>query len=377
MQDIFENFGIYLHVPFCTQNCDFCRFYKRIPTIETLNDYVDSIAKEIELAKSEFNFKKPETMFWGGGTPSILSEKNFEKLAKSFGNFLPSKEWSVEVAPTNVTTSKLKTLKDIGVNRISMGVQSFNEKTLKILGRKHTLKATMQAIEKITDTNFEHFSIDLIFGSDEQTEQEWIDDITKAASLPVDHISAYCLEFESATSCCAGIADNAKYEQAEREGVFLEIAMNLLPELGFNQYEISNYSKPNAQCLHNISTWNMAEWLGMGAAAASQINRQRFRNVPDFDKWRNSVWTNNPERIDIVNLDDDEIFSDALIFGLRMVEGVDISTLKKRFPNADTTKYTETLDFLANENLLEKSGDKLKLTSRGRLIADAIAVELL
>ena len=379
MQDIFKNFGIYLHVPFCVQNCDYCKFYKRTPNKTSLDSYIDAIAKEIYLAKSQFkkDLKKPETMFWGGGTPSILSEKNIEQIAESFGELLPTKEWTVEVAPTNATTSRLQTLKDVGVNRISMGVQSFNEKTLQTLGRKHSLKSTLQAIDRIADVGFEHFSIDLIFGTKGQTPQEWLDDIERASHCPVDHISAYCLEFESATSCCRGRLPDEDYQESEREGEFLEIAMTRLEELGFAQYEISNYAKPNGKCLHNLSTWNMAQWLGFGPAGASQFAGKRFRNTPDFDKWLSGINAHSPILEDIVELNDDELFADSLIFGLRMVEGVNFPTLCERFPKANHAKYLPTIDFLESEGLLEKSENKIKLTKRGRLVADAIAVELL
>ncbi len=377
MQDIFDNFGIYIHVPFCAQNCDYCRFYKRAPTSNTLDSYVDCLAQEIESARKEYTLRKPETMFWGGGTPSILSEKNFEKIATALGDFTPSKEWTVEVAPTNATKKKLETLKQIGVTRISMGVQSFDENTLKKLGRKHTLKATLEAIDRIADIAFDHFSIDLIFGAEAQTQDDWIADIEKAATCPVDHISAYCLEFESATSSCAGYRDDEKYEQAEREGDFLETTMNLLPSLGFAQYEISNYAKNGASCLHNLSTWNMASWLGFGPAAASQFGKRRFRNVPDFDEWKNSVLKRDSNKIDVVNLTDSDLFIDSIIFGLRMNDGINLQTLCERFPQADHHKYDDTFKFLTERSLLEKSGDVIKLTARGRLVADAVAVELL
>ena len=379
MQDIFENFGIYLHVPFCVQNCDYCRFYKRTPDKSTIDAYIDAIAKEINLAKAQYpqNLRTPETMFWGGGTPSILSEKNIEHLANVFGELLPTREWTVEVAPTNATLSRLQTFKDVGVTRISMGVQSFNEKTLATLGRKHTLKATLDAIERIASIGFDHFSIDLIFGAKGQTPEEWLADIKRAAQCPVDHISAYCLEFESATSCCAGRLPDEDYQESEREGEFLEIAMDNLSAFGFQQYEISNYAKPNCKCLHNLATWNMSQWLGFGPSSASQFAGKRFRNTPNFDNWLNAINKGSQIHEDVVTLDDSELFADALIFGLRMVDGIDFSTLCKRFPNADSEKYLPTIDFLESEKLIEKSGDKIKLTKRGRLVADAIAVELL
>ena len=369
-----------MHVPFCAGGCDYCRFYKRTPTREMLENYVDAVEAEIALRQAQGGrIPTPQTMFWGGGTPSILSECDIERLRLAFekNGLLPALEWTVEIAPANATPRKLAALKNAGVSRISMGVQSFDEKTLRTLGRRYSLKTTLEAVERVADAGFPHFSIDLIFGADGQTEDQWLADIRKAAECPVDHISAYCLEFESATSCCGGRLNDSEYEQSEREGDFLEIAQTELPKLGFAQYEISNYAKAGGECLHNLSTWNMAQWLGFGPAAASQWRGRRMRNVPDFDGWLNGIKNRAPAECDIVQLDDEEMFSSALIFGLRMNGGVDFGLLERRFPNADSEKYRRTLAFLESKNLLEIAGERIKLTPNGRLVADAVAVELL
>ena len=369
-----------MHVPFCAGGCDYCRFYKRTPTREMLENYADAVEAEIALRQAQGGrIPTPQTMFWGGGTPSILSECYIERLRLAFekNGLLPALEWTVEIAPANATPRKLAVLKNAGVSRISMGVQSFDEKTLRTLGRRYSLKTTLEAVERVADAGFPHFSIDLIFGADGQTEDQWLADIRKAAECPVDHISAYCLEFESATSCCGGRLNDSEYEQSEREGDFLEIAQTELPKLGFAQYEISNYAKAGGECLHNLSTWNMAQWLGFGPAAASQWRGRRMRNVPDFDGWLGGIKNRAPAECDIVQLDDEEMFSSALIFGLRMNGGVDFGLLERRFPNADSEKYRRTLAFLESKNLLEIAGERIKLTPNGRLVADAVAVELL
>ena len=383
MQAIFKNFGIYVHVPFCAQNCDYCRFYKRAPNSGDFRLYVETIASELKLHSDENGGKLPQadTLFWGGGTPSVLPEKYLETLCEIFSRELrPLREWTVEVAPTSASSSKLKILKQWGVTRISMGVQSFNQKTLSALGRKHTLKATMEAIERVAETGFKNFSIDLIFGAESQSMDEWLDDILKAAALPVDHISAYCLEFDSATSCCGGNSPEAESAKRGKEADFFEAAMDTLPQLGFQQYEISNYARaPEARCLHNLSTWNMAQWLGVGAAAASQWRGLRRRNTPNFEKWALGIKNLAPAYEDVVFLDDGEMFSSALIFGLRMCDGVDINSLKARFPRADWQKYAEPIRLLREEGLIE-TGEKpsiIKLTRAGKLLADSVAVELL
>lgn len=377
MQAIFENFGIYAHVPFCSKPCGYCRFYKLRPKPEETAEYVRICAAEAELLAREGVPEKIDTMFWGGGTPSSLSEGDIERLAEALGRFRPSLEWTVEVSPSSATRGKLETLRRIGATRISLGVQSFDEGVLRSLGRAHTLKETLKAIDAVAEAGFGNFSIDLIFGAKGQTEKQWRADLRRAAQCPVNHISAYCLEFESGTSCCGGISDPMEIEKREREGDFFEIAMDELPALGFKQYEISNYARGGGECLHNLSTWHMAQWAGIGPSAASQFGGYRRRNAPNFEKWKHGIENSAPACEDVVRLDDGEMFSSALIFGLRMNEGVDLSVLRARFPNADCGRYESSIKFLENLGLLEVSKDRLRLTRAGRLVADSVAVELL
>ena len=382
MQDYFRNFGVYVHVPFCQQNCSYCRFYKRAPSDEDIGEYLHCISLEIDSRDRENGapLPVPQTMFWGGGTPSCLSPDQIKRLSDILAPLRPTLEWTVEVAPSSASPEKLRALKEIGVTRISMGVQSFNPKTLASLGRKHSLERTLRAIGDIADQSFPHFSIDLIFGADGQSQQEWISDIQTAARQPVDHISAYCLEFESGSSACCGRGDSQPGR--EREADFYEIASRALPSLGFKQYEISNYSKPGCQCVHNLSTWHMAQWIGLGPAAASQWKNFRMRNSPSFEKWSSGLRLDSPCREDIVELDDEEMFSSALVFGLRMNDGVDLPSLERRFPKADFRKHYQSLAFLKEEGLVElesesESPGRIRLTASGRLMADAVAVELL
>ena len=377
MQAIFENFGIYAHVPFCSKPCGYCRFYKLRPKPEDIAEYLRVCAAEAGSLAREGVPEKIDTMFWGGGTPSSLSEGEIERLAEALGRFRPSREWTVEVSPSSVSRGKLETLRRIGVTRISLGVQSFDEGVLRSLGRAHTLKETLKAIDAVAEAGFENFSIDLIFGAKGQTESQWRADLRRAAECPVNHISAYCLEFESGTSCCGGITGAEEIEKRAREGDFFEIAMDELPALGFRQYEISNYAREGGECLHNLSTWHMAQWAGVGPSAASQFGGYRRRNAPNFEKWKLGIENSAPAYEDAVKLDDDEMFSSALIFGLRMNEGVDLSVLRARFPKADCGRYGESIKFLEGLGLLETLKDRLRLTRAGRLVADSVAVELL
>ena len=376
---IFDNIGIYIHVPFCAKPCKYCRFYKKIPTTDDIVFYLSTLEREVKIFR-EHNpqIKTPETMFIGGGTPSILEPEQILQLPKIFENLIPSIEWTVEVSPSTITKAKLDAFKEIGVNRISLGVQSFMEKTLNSLGRAHSLQETLKAIELVAEAKFKNFSLDLIFGANAQTIDEFIYDLHTATQTPVNHISAYCLEFENGTSACTGIRTDKELEKNQIDAQLFETAMATLPTLNFEQYEISNYAKtPDARCLHNLSTWNMAQWIGFGPAAASQFNGKRFRNPSALKKWADGITNNQPQFEDVVVLDDEELLSSALIFGLRMNKGINFAELKNRFPSANTEKYATSLMELSKQGLLEISGDNIKLTQLGRLYADTVAVELL
>lgn len=377
-KELYRNFGIYVHVPFCASACGYCRFYKKVPGDGDVAFYL----KNLEAEADKFRRENPDctvvdTMFWGGGTPSILSPEDIRKMGKIFEGLSPSKEWTVEVSPSTLTSEKLDAYKSLGVTRISLGVQSFNENTLKRLGRRHSLSDTLKAIDLVASKNFEHFSIDLIFGSAGQSVLDFETDLRRAAASPVDHISAYCLEFESGTSSCAGEKTAEWESQNARQAELFELAMSRLPELGFGQYEISNYAKtPQSRCLHNLCTWHMAQWRGFGPAAASQFGGLRFRNPASVKKWADAL-SGASAMEDVVVLDDCELYSSALIFGLRLNDGVDLAELKSRFPGADENKYAAAISNLCQNGLLEKRNSRLLLTKEGRLYADSVAVDLL
>lgn len=377
MQAISENLGIYIHVPFCAKSCAYCRFYKRIPSLTDIEKYVDCVETEVDLLRLENagTLPRADTVFWGGGTPSSLSEKAIQRLAKITNSADAREEWTVEVAPTALTKSKLDLLKELGVTRISMGVQSFNQKTLDTLGRTHSLHTTRNAIEMIAEKNFKHFSIDLIFGAAGQSDEEWLADLREAAAQPVDHISAYCLESENATSACVGKVSQDKLVKEQREIQLSKIAINTLPELGFRQYEISNFSKPKCECLHNLSTWNMAQWIGLGPSAASQWKGVRRRNPADLNVWAQAIENRFPIYEDIVKLDENELFECAIIFGLRMNVGVNLSELQTRYPRANAKKYIDIADALVKKGVLIRENSTIRLTDDSRLIADAVALE--
>jgi len=360
--------GLYIHIPFCAGMCDYCAFYKTLPTKSDFQIYLDALNLELN------SYKKllPDTIFIGGGSPSILTENHLEKLFEILEPVKNVREFTVEVAPSSITKKKLEFLKSNGVTRISIGAQSFDENMLKTLGRKQTLKILYKSLDEIAECNFKEFNIDLIFAIKNQTLKIFEKDIDIAMSYPITHLSAYCIEYESGTALCAG--KHAECD-SEREIEFVKFAHQKIDSKKFRRYEISNFAKESHECAHNLGVWNMNNWIGLGPSAASQYNNVRYKNTASLNDWAKGVFENNFAREDIINLDNEELFLSGIIFGIRTLSGVDLKNLKKRFPIKNPEKYSDIIQSLREKNLMSKIDDRIFLTENGLLLADAIAAE--
>lgn len=369
--------GLYVHVPFCASTCDFCAFYQEKPRRGDLDRYL--AAMELEFAGLPQD-RIIETVFWGGGTPGLLAAKDLERLGRAQLQRLGDApaEWTIEMAPSTVKTDKLAVLRDLGVTRISMGVQSFHANLLDSLGRLHQPKQIYQAWERIQAAGFAHTNLDLIFAIPNQTQAQWESDLREAARLEPDHISTYCLTFEEDTALYVKLSQGKVRIDAERDAQFYERGWDLLAELGYAQYEISNFSKPGGECRHNLNTWRMHEWIGCGPSAASQYAGLRYQRPANLDQWLAGMESGVPPREDEVVLNDRLLLTDAVVFGLRMNAGIDLGELKHRFSAAgDCQALLDKLKHFQAQGLLEWSGEQCQLTHRGQLLADAIGSECL
>ncbi|MEM8867212.1 MAG: radical SAM family heme chaperone HemW, partial [Verrucomicrobiota bacterium] len=276
--------GVYVHVPFCASSCDFCAFYQEKPRRADLDLYLDTMDREFDLLPQA---REVETIFWGGGTPGLLPAKDLERLGRSLTDRLiqPAKEWTVEMAPSTVKAEKLAVLREMGVTRISMGVQSFNEELLESLGRLHRPNQIYEAWSLIEKAGFPQTNLDLMFALPNQTLADWEADIREAARLGPNHLSTYCLTFEEDTALYVKLSEGKVKRDESRELRFYEHGWDLLAELGYAQYEISNFSKPGGECLHNLNTWRMQEWIGCGPSAASQFAGERYQRPSNLQEW--------------------------------------------------------------------------------------------
>jgi len=368
--------GLYVHVPFCSHACDFCAFYQVEPRRDDIDRYLETIEREFALVPAE----SCETVFWGGGTPGLLPARDLERLARAqlarFGT--PTREWTVELAPGSVREDKLRVLRDVGVTRVSLGVQSFAPSMLEALGRRHSLAQVREAWRLIEAAGFASRNIDLIFAVPGQTLETWRADLDEAASIGADHISTYCLTFEEDTALFVRLSEGKVKLDVERERAFYEATWERLAAHGFAQYEISNHARPGHACLHNLNTWHMGRWHGFGPSAASQERDRRGTNVADLAQWSEEVTRGHRATTERVVLAGGQLAEDALIFGLRMNDGVSLPALRARFGEDAVAPFDPVLRALEAEGLLQRrEGGVLALTRAGRFVADAVGAELL
>ncbi len=371
-----EPLGIYVHVPFCASTCDFCAFYQVQPTAEMVRAYLAGIERECELVSWE---RPVTTVFWGGGTPGMLAPKDLARLAaivRARCGGAPE-EWSVELAPGSVTAERLAVLKDAGVTRVSMGVQSFQPALLDALGRNHSREQVLRAYKRVRAAEFKSVNLDLMFALPGQTEAEWLADVQAAVALAPDHLSTYCLTFEEDTALWVKLSQGRVKLDVEHEAKLYERTWEWLGAAGYAQYEVSNFARPGHACRHNLNTWRMHEWVGLGPAAASQHAGWRGANVADLAQWQAGLEKGERMPEDRVALTPALLAEDALIFGLRLNEGVDVSALKARYAAAPWAQVDELIARLAEEGLANMENGWVKLTVKGRLLADNVGSEVM
>jgi len=366
--------ALYLHVPFCASSCDFCSFYQEQPKRGEIDRYLAAIEREMELHPPG----RVETAFWGGGTPGLLPADDLRRLGHAMTKAAGKPgEWTVELAPSSVRADKLAALKEIGVTRVSMGVQSFDDATLDALGRRHSPKQIMEAWELIEAAGFASRNLDLIFAIPGQDEKRWTDDLARAMELNPDHLSTYCLTFEEDTAMFVKLSQGKVKIDRELEAFLYRRTWETLEAGGYSQYETSNFARPGHACRHNLITWEMGSWIGYGPSASSQWGHVRWTNPANLDQWIKGIEAGQPVREQAKALSARDLLCDALVFGLRLNEGVDLFALAERFETPLPQGVRDLFADLVEENLMELAGTRFRLNGEGRLRADAVGVAVL
>jgi putative oxygen-independent coproporphyrinogen III oxidase len=357
---------LYVHIPFCARICPYCAFYKERADSSQTQRFCEALLREIDEVRDRFDLKL-ETIFFGGGTPTALTTMQLEFLLSGLRDRLDLSgllEWTLEANPGSVSPRKAALLREMGVNRISLGVQSWDDKLLKLLGREHNAAQAETSFHILRKARFANVSIDLMFGLPGQTLAQWEADLEKTIALRPDHISTYCLTYEEDTEFFLRQARGEFREDPESDAQFLETAMHTLEGAGFEHYEISNYARPGFASSHNRGYWAGHDYFGIGPSAFSTVGMRRWQNVSDYRAYSDRILAGESTVSSTEILTPQMKRSEKIALALRTGNGISSDELSQ-WPN-------ERREFIDLGLLREVSGNFV-LTPRGKLLADSVA----
>jgi len=370
----------YIHIPFCDHKCIYCDFYSVI-TSDTISSFLKSLKEEINYYGKKYSSNRIITsIFFGGGTPSLMEPAYLQEIISTIKenfNFKEDAEITMETNPGTVDIKKLTAFRKAGINRNSIGVQSFNNDELKFLTRIHDSEIAKKTIREAREAGFENVSIDLIFNLPKQTKEKWLNNLKMASSLPVNHISAYSLIVENGTILNKMIIDGKVIMQDDDYDADLyETTIEYLESKGFTQYEVSNFAKPGFECLHNNSYWHYKNYLGFGTSAHSFIDGKRWWNFSSVKRYISEITKNGNALANHEQLTDDEIHGEYVMLALRS-SGIELKTYKKRFGNDWLKKNNSYFEELRKKDLIVFDDEILKLTAKGYSLCDEILKNVL
>ena len=358
---------IYVHIPFCARICPYCAFYKDLLDRSQTSRFCDALLHELVERNRPPRRIRPSTIYFGGGTPTALNIAQLELLLHGFHETLDLSqlvEWTIEANPGSVSARKAAVLKKFGVNRISLGVQSWDEELLKLLGREHNAQQAKESFRILRNAGFTNINVDLMFGLPGQTVDQWRVTIEKTIALQPEHISTYCLTYEEDTEFFLRHARGEFRQNADADADFFEMTMAMLEHAGYEHYEISNYARAGFESVHNRAYWLGKDYLGIGPSAVSTIGMQRWQNICDYRAYINRVLSGDSPCESSEDLTRGMKRAERIVLALRTREGIPASEL--------TSFASETNELIALE-LLRKSHGNFVLTRRGKTLADSIA----
>ena len=370
--------GIYIHIPFCKQRCLYCAFYSS--TLHSKQqEYCDALCREI-IMRRNYIIGIIDTVYFGGGTPSTLTREQLQKILgtiKENYRLSPSAEITIEANPDDLTPEYLATLRSLSFNRLSMGIQSFDDAQLKAIGRRHTAERARQAVKDARTAGFENISIDLMFALPSSTSAQWQESIKQAIELRPTHISAYNLTYEEETPLYRAL-QQGKIEAVDEEEnlIQFEILIEQLAAAGYHHYEISNFALPGYESRHNSSYWHDIPYLGCGAAAHSYNGESRSWNISDIKTYIEGI-NNGAPFSEVEQLTTAEQYNDAILTRLRTADGVPSDWMRKKFGDKLTDyMLRNAAPHIAASRLKEDNGI-LSLTREGLFVSDAIIRDLI
>ena len=362
----------YVHIPFCTQICYYCDFSKVFIKNQPVDSYLEHLLEEFR----SYDIQKLRTLYIGGGTPTALSASQLEVLLKSLTENLDLsvlEELTIEANPGDLDADKIAVLKNSAVNRVSLGVQTFDDKMLKKIGRSHLEKDIYENIDRLKLAGFDNISIDLIYALPGQTMEQVKENVAKAIELDIPHMSLYSLILENHTVFMNRMRrGKLPLPKEELEAEMFEYIIAELERAGFEHYEISNFSKPSFESRHNLMYWDNAEYYGIGAGASGYVNGVRYKNHGPIRHYLNAVEEGNA-RITEEHLSQKEQMEEEMFLGLRKKSGVSMVRFEEKFGRSFDGLYGEIVKDLVQKGLMQIEGDRVRMTKRGLFLGDTVA----
>ena len=368
--------GLYVHIPFCSAICNYCNFNRGLFDADLKRQYVDALVVEIGAAGSVDHKETADTIYFGGGTPSLLSAEDVARViaaCRDAFDVVPHAELTLEANPESVSVELLAAFRAAGVNRLSFGVQSLRDDELKRLSRLHGAARAREALAEARAAGFDNLSLDLMMWLPQQTPAHWLESIDGAIGLEPDHVSLYMLEVYPNAPLRDEMA-RARWSQAPDEdaAAMYMAAMERLEAAGLEQYEISNVARPGRESRHNVKYWSDGEWFGFGCGAHSTRGGVRWKNQSDTREYIERTRGGDSARTEAHRLTDDERLGDALFTGLRLTAGIDLAAIDRKYQTSVWQRYGRELQPFVDEGILDHGESRLRLTRRGMLLSNEV-----
>ncbi|MGN0033271.1 MAG: radical SAM family heme chaperone HemW [Candidatus Limimorpha sp.] len=371
--------GIYIHFPFCKSKCAYCNFYSVVEE-QTRQDFLRSIKIEIEARKDYLDNDGVSTIYLGGGTPTLFKATEIQELVsllhKNF-KIMPEPEFTIEANPDTVNKQSLEEYRSIGINRISVGIQSFFDDDLQYLNRRHDSAHAMTVLEDIREAGFQETSLDLIYGIPTLTDEKWVRNLETAFASGADHLSAYALTIEEKTALARRIT-SGKAAPVDEDTVIRQylILTELMRDNGFEHYEISNFARPGHHSRHNTAYWKGEKYIGLGPSAHSYNGNSRQWNISNIKKYNSLITNGDNSYFEIERLSPTDRYNEYIMTSLRTCWGCDIDFICKKFGEKSKRHFLKSAEPFINDGRLIIKGYNYTLSDEGMLFADGIAAEL-
>ena len=371
--------GIYIHIPFCAVKCIYCDFYSITDRENSIPRFINAIVKEIETCTVDVSNWKLETIFIGGGTPSLLNGRNIESILNALErkyNLAQKKEWTIEANPGEAPLERLKDFRSLGINRLSMGVQSLEPDLLKFLTRIHSANQVFETYEHARNAGFENINCDLIYSMPGQSWEIWERDLLRVLDLKPDHISAYTLTLEKGTELYQFVKKGqVTMPEEDQTGEWFLNTHDILHSHGYSAYEISNFARPGMECRHNLHYWRIHPFLAFGPSAHGFDGSNRWGNVRSLDQYLTQIESGNTPISMKESLTQKNLTNELIGFGLRMNEGIDLAQIPERYLNQFITNLESAREKWSDVLILRDSS--VSLTKKGMVYTDAVGVDLM